>query len=121
MIITVIADIVNYERTVIVEDGLEFEVQVTEEEFDRIVESIMSEKYYSMDADANLKDICDRCTALVNEFSADVFEDIKYGDCPREFVYLFEYPVEALKEAVGRAKRYVLRTDEDGFINLEFL
>ena len=73
------------------------DVEVTDEEFESIMESFESGMYDCMYEDRNLSEICHRCYEIAGEyrFSRDDEED--YSD---NIVYLFEYPYEVISKHI---------------------
>lgn len=95
MLITVTFDIISRTQ-VLVEEGCDIDIEVTAEEYQRITDSYETNKYARMYEDEELKDICDRCSAIVNELEVSdpgVF-DKKMADFAQYLIYRFDYPLE---------------------------
>lgn len=105
--ITFVADVWDFENTVEVQPDLEFDLKITEEEYQRILKSIESNKYQTMDEDKDLKDICNRCFEMVDEFDVSSFDcdDKTFGDYPYGFNYVFRYPTAILKNTNSPLRR----------------
>ncbi|MBR4994095.1 MAG: hypothetical protein IKY04_07570 [Lachnospiraceae bacterium] len=96
MQITVTFDVITKNQRVVVEEGWDVDIEVTAEEYQRITDSYESNKFAGMYEDESLKDICDRCSAVVNEWdvSDDEAYDKKMADYAYLIIYRFDYPVE---------------------------
>ena len=96
MLITVTFDIISKNQRVVVEECCDIDIEVSAEEYQRITDSYEFKKYACMYEDEELKDICDRCSAVVNELDVSdpgIF-DKKMADFAPYLIYRFDYPIE---------------------------
>ena len=100
MLVTVTFDITTKDqKTILFSDiYLYVDVEVTEEEYEKIGRSCDIGIYKGMYEDRNLSDICDRCREAISEWA---FEQ-EYGD---DILFRFDYPLETrIDRAVATSK-----------------
>ena len=89
MIVTVTFDITTAdEKQVLLQDEyLYIDIEVTDEEYEKIGASFDSDLYRGMYEDTNLADICGRCREAIRKWQ---FEET-YGN---DILFRFDYPIE---------------------------
>lgn len=89
MLVTVTFDIATAdERQVLLQDEyLYIDIEVTDEEYDKIGASFDSDLYKGMYDDTSLAYICDRCREAIRKWQ---FEEA-YG---KDILFRFDYPIE---------------------------
>ena len=100
MLITVLFDVLDKDEQVIIEEGLDVDIEVTDEEFERIRESVKSHKCPIMCEDEELQDICDRCfdTVIEKGILGPELYDRALGNIEEHLELLFDYPIEIIAE-----------------------
>ena len=84
MLVTVTFDITTKDQKMVIEEGLYVDIEVTEEEYERIGESCDTYMFRGMYEDITLREICERCLEALGE-AENGEEDI---------LFRFDYPLE---------------------------
>lgn len=84
MLVTVTFDITTKDQKMVIEEGLYVDIEVTEEEYERIGESCDTYMFRGMYEDITLREICERCLEALGE-AENGQEDI---------LFRFDYPLE---------------------------
>lgn len=109
MFVTVIADIVTRKEKKVIENNFAFDLQLTAEEVARVYESYKTYEYQFMSDDRELKDICDRCVALLIEMDAK-----KLIPIVTDLMYCLDYPQEIVAMANRAKGEKAVRHNADG-------
>ena len=84
MLVTVTFDITTKDQKTVIEEGLYVDIEVTDEEYERIGESCDTCMFRGMYEDITLREICERCLEVLGEQNS--------GDEDR--LFRFDYPLE---------------------------
>ena len=84
MLVTVTFDITTKDQKTVIEEGLYVDIEVTEEEYERIGDSCDTYMFRGMYEDITLSEICERCLEALGE--PDNSEE--------DILFRFDYPLE---------------------------
>lgn len=98
MLVTVFFDVLDKDEQEIIMEYLDIDIEVTEEEYERMDKSCRSHKFHAMYEDESLSDICDMCFDYVidNGILGEEIYERTFGNFEEHLELLFDYPFEVL-------------------------